>query len=496
MQADAAPLEDLSVLDELPELVRNYVRESRSGDRPVVEHQSAAELRRKLDLELGPLGLSDRELLPLLETYLRYAVRSAHPQFHNQLFSGFSLPSFLGEVVAALTNTTMSTFEASPAGTLVEGELLTHVRRLAGWSSGGGILCTGGSNANLLGMLCARQRAFPEMSRTGRTNDTPAAFVSDQAHYSFNKAAKVLGIGTDNLVAVPSDAEGRMDAGALESALLAARRAGKHPFFVGATAGTTVLGAYDPLRRVAGLARSHGLWLHVDGSWGGAALVSPRWRALLDGVVLCDSLAWDAHKMLGASMACSAFLTPHLGALEEATAVHASGSEYLLHEGEDAELDTGRASLQCGRRVDALKLWLLWRRHGDEGLAARVEHLFALAELARERVRDHERLELLGGGPAPNVCFRWLPAHASDADAFNLDLRERLRQSGRALVNYARLGGRLAIRLTLSNAELTASDVERFFELVEATALELDCERGARRAGRDSSCSGAPTSIC
>jgi len=496
LQTDAPPPEDLSVLDELPEIVRNYVRESRSGDLPVVEHHSGAELRRKLDLELGPLGLSDRELLPLLESYLRYAVRSAHPQFHNQLFSGFSLPSFLGEVVAALTNTTMSTFEASPVGTLIESELLEHMRAMAGWRSGGGILCTGGSNANLLGMLCARQNAFPELSRTGRADGTPVAFVSDQAHYSLTKAAMVLGIGADNLIAVSSDEEGRMDPSALEGALLAARRAGQRPFFIGATSGTTVLGAFDPLRPIAGLAKSHGAWLHVDGSWGGAALLSPRWRGLLDGVALCDSLAWDAHKMMGANMACSAFLTPHQGALEAASAVHGAGSEYLLHEGEDAELDTGRASLQCGRRVDALKLWLLWRRHGDEGLAARVEHLFDLAELARALVRQHARLELLGGGPAPNVCFRWIPADASDVDAFNLELRERLRHSGRAIVNYTRLGGRLAIRLTLSNADLAAPDVERFFELLETCALELEAERGARAAGRDTSCSGAPTSIC
>jgi glutamate/tyrosine decarboxylase-like PLP-dependent enzyme len=352
LQADAALPEDLSVLDELPELVRTYVLESRSGDRPVVEHHSAADLRRKLDLELGPLTSSDRELLPLLATYLRYAVRSAHPQFHNQLFSGFSLPSFLGEVVAALTNTTMSTFEASPVGTLVESEVLAHMRAMAGWQAGGGILCTGGSNANLLGMLCARQRAFPEMSRTGRADGTPIAFVSDQAHYSLTKAAKVLGIGADNLIAVATDAEGRMDPSALEVALLTARRAGQRPFFVGATSGTTVLGAFDPLRPIAGLAKSHGAWLHVDASWGGAALLSPRWRGLLDGVELCDSLAWDAHKMMGANLACSAFLTPHAGALEAATTVQAAGSEYLLHEGEDAELDTGRASLQCGRRVE------------------------------------------------------------------------------------------------------------------------------------------------
>ena len=167
-----AAVEDMSVLDELPQLVREYVRSSRRGEVPVVEQLPAAELRRRLDLALGPEGRSDGDLLGLLVDYLRYAVRTAHPQFHNQLFSGFSLASFLGEVVGALTNTTMSTFEASPAGTLIEAEVLARLGGAVGggsreWEEGGGILCTGGSNANLLGMLCARQRALPEIARGG-----------------------------------------------------------------------------------------------------------------------------------------------------------------------------------------------------------------------------------------------------------------------------------------------------------------------------------------
>jgi len=489
--------EDLAVLDELPRIVGDYVRTSRRGDVAVVERMSADELRRRLDLELGSVGLSDRDLVGLIEDYLRYSVRTTHPQFHNQLFSGFSLASFLGEVVCALTNTTMATFEATPVGTLMESELLAHMRRAVGWETGGGILCTGGSNANLLGMLCARQRAFPEASRTGLPAGlVPRAYVSDQAHYSYAKAAKVLGIGTDNLVSVDSDAQGRMNPDALERALSADLTAGCRPFFLGATAGTTVLGAYDPLPALANVAARDGLWLHVDGSWGGSALLSPRHRGLLDGSARADSLAWDAHKMLGATLSCSAFLTRHESALPTATAADESDDAYLFHEGDDTALDPGRSSLQCGRRVDALKLWLLWKRHGDVGLAARVDRLFELADLARDLIDRHERLELVVRSQAPNICLRWLPADGRDPDAFNLALRERLNRSGDVLVNYAQVGDRLVIRLTVSNADLTPADVETFFERLTSAALELERDAGVSAPGRPGSCSSAPSSVC
>lgn len=495
--AEAIAPEDLAVLDQLPRLVGDYVRTSRQGDVAVVERLSADELCSRLDLELGRVGRTDSELVALLEDYLRYAVRTAHPQFHNQLFSGFSLASFLGEVVSALTNTTMSTFEASPVGTLLESEILARMRRAVGWETGGGILCTGGSNANLLGMLCARQRAFPDAARSGLPAGlTPRAYVSDQAHYSFIKAAKLLGIGTDNLVAVESDGQGRMDPGALERALSGDLQAGHRPFFLGATAGTTVLGAYDPLPALADVAAREGLWLHVDGSWGGSALLSPRHRALLDGASRCDSFAWDAHKMLGATLACSAFLTRHQDALPEATAADDRDTAYLLHDGDDAELDTGRSSLQCGRRVDALKLWLLWKRHGDSGLAARVDHLFELADIARDLVARHARLELVAGGAAPNVCLSWRPVDGRDPGDFNLALRERLNRSGWVLVNYAHVGERLVIRLTLSNADLTRADVETFFERLTSTALELEREAATPTSGRTGPCSSAPSTVC
>jgi glutamate/tyrosine decarboxylase-like PLP-dependent enzyme len=225
-------------------------------------------------------------------------------------------------------------------------------------------------------------------------------------------------------------------------------------------------------------------------------VLSERHRGLLDGVERADSFAWDAHKMLGATLACSAFLLRDAAALQQATAAGEHDTEYLFHGGEDAELDSGRISLQCGRRVDALKLWLLWKRHGDEGLAARIDHLFELADLARERVEHHPRLELVARGQAPNVCFRWLPTDGRDPDAFTLALRERLRRSGRALVNYAGVDGRQVIRLTLSNADLTRADVEEFLARLVQAAEELEREAAAPSVAPPGTCTGEPSSTC
>jgi glutamate/tyrosine decarboxylase-like PLP-dependent enzyme len=473
--AGDARAEDLGVLDDLARRVQEYVRECRRGEVPVVEYKTADELQDMLDVRVCGEGCADRELLSLIETYLACAVRTAHPHFSNQLFGGFSLAGLLGDVTASLTNTTMATFEAAPAATILERAMIGHLLAKVGFDGGEGILCPGGSHANLLGVLCARQRALPDAGRQGLRTAAPLqVFVSDQAHYSLARAAGLLGLGSSSVIAVATDGAGRMDARALEQRIARSASEGQRPLMVVATSGTTVLGAFDPLREIAAVAHRHGLWLHVDGAWGGPVLLSERHRALLDGSELADSFTWDAHKLMGTPLSCSAFLARRAGTLHAASALGEEYAGYLFHDGEEAELDLGRSSLLCGRRADVLKLWLLWKRHGDRGLAARIDHLFDLAEHARASVIRHARLELVAPVQSLQICLRWLPRRGGDPDRFNLDLRERLRRTGRALVNHARVRGRLALRLVLANADLQLEDLDRFFERVTATAEELE----------------------
>lgn len=454
------------------ELIEPYLEGNRAPETRVVEYLEPPELAARLDLELGRATPAD-DLLASLRDYLRYSVRSGHPQFHNQLWSGFDEAGFVGDVFASLANTSMYTFEVAPVATLMELELVRKLCSIVGYPEGEGVFCAGGSHGNLMGMLCARDRAFPRAKSAGLAGEPPGTvFVSDQAHYSYAKAADQLGLGLDRVIRVASDGRGRMDPGALEREVSASLERGERPFLVGATAGTTVLGAFDPLPDLARVCRRHDLWLHVDGSWGGPVLLSERHRHLLRGAELSDSFSWDAHKMMGASLICTAFLDRRRGTLQRVCATSEEDTGYLFHEEGAAARDLGRVSLQCGRRVDALKLWLLWRHHGDRGLAERIDRLFELAGWAVREIEAREELELLVRPESVNVCFRYA-APADEVDGVNLEIRQRLRSSGRALVNFSKLDGRVAMRLVFPNPALTEEDLSRFFDLFVATGREV-----------------------
>ncbi|MBE9009731.1 aminotransferase class V-fold PLP-dependent enzyme, partial [Pseudanabaenaceae cyanobacterium LEGE 13415] len=256
-------------------LVNQYLEENADIATPVVHYLKPELLKNKLDLSIPDQGVSIDKFITLLETYLHYSVRTGHRQFFNQLFSGFNLPGFLGEVFASLTNTSMATYEIAPVATLIEQSLIEEMNSWIGFEQGEGTFVTGGSNANLVAMLCARNKAFPEAKYQGFSQRS-VVFVSDQAHYSFLKAANVLGIGLNNVIKVKTDAKGSMIPAELETAIASSLASGHTPFFIAATAGTTVLGAFDPLPEIAEIAKKYQLWFHVDGAWGGAAIFSDR----------------------------------------------------------------------------------------------------------------------------------------------------------------------------------------------------------------------------
>ncbi len=462
-------------------MIEEYLRANADSETPVVEYLEPGALAAKLDLSLGDDGRPVSELMPLLESYLRYAVRSGHPQFHNQLWGGFDPAGFLGDVFASLANTSMYTYEVAPVATLMELEVISRMLDFLGFSGGEGVFCSGGSNANLIATLCARQRAFPDIKHRGSSGETPVVLISDQSHYSFLSAAGMLGIGLDHVVKVRTDDRGRMIPGELERQTISCHDRGESPFMVGATAGTTVLGAFDPLEPIAEICARHNLWLHVDGAWGGPVILSPRHRHLLAGVESADSFAWDAHKLMGAPLMCSAFLTRHSGALRQISSTRAGDTEYLFHSGDEECFDLGQKSLQCGRKVDALKLWLMWKHHGERGFAARVDHLFDLAAYATTEVERRDALVLVAPTQSLNVCFRYQPegidADPAATDRLNVEIRERLRRSGRALVNYATVDDRVAIRLVFANPEVTEADLGRFFDDFTAAGAELLAKR-------------------
>jgi glutamate/tyrosine decarboxylase-like PLP-dependent enzyme len=454
------------------DLVDNYLKDNVNPETNVTFHLPPETLRTQIDLNLADNGCTQEELYKTIEQYLKFSVRTGHRQFFNQLWSGFAFPGFLGELFTSLTNTSMYTYEMAPVATLMEKELIKKMGGICGFENPDGLFVTGGSNGNLQAMMIARNRTLPHLKSEGFMEDPRLiAYVSEEAHYSFDKNANLLGLGSKNVHKIKTDEMGRMVPDALDRAIARDLKEKKRPFFVAATAGTTVKGAFDPIEELVSIARRHDLWFHVDGALGGSVVLSPHHRHLLRGLENADSFSWNAHKLMGLPLICSLLLIREQGLLLQTNSV--SGADYIFHDEADGAYDLGTKSLQCGREADALKLWLSWKYYGKSGYAERIDRFFDLAAYAEEIVKQSPSLELMAPRSSVSVCFRYIPDDAKDVDKFNLRLREELARSGKALVNYARLGKDMILRLVISNHELTREDVSRFFENVHHTAESL-----------------------
>jgi glutamate/tyrosine decarboxylase-like PLP-dependent enzyme len=452
-----------NILHETVEMIVAYWRKNLQPEAPVLLYEKADILAERLNLAVPNQGNNLENLLPLMQLYLDYSVRTSGKKFFNQLWTGADITGVLAEMITTASNTSMSTYEIAPIATLIELELIKTLNNLVGFSEGEGIFVTGGSNANLIALLSARNKFLPSAKNQGVGDHKLVAFVSDQAHYSFLKAMNITGLGTDNLIKIPSDLQGRMIPSELERAIALTKSQGKIPFFVVATAGTTVLGAFDLLEEIATLCDRSNIWLHIDAAWGCPVLFSAKYQYLLKGSYLADSFTWDAHKLMGVPLICSAILIKQSGTL-----VNVCGSgdtDYIFHPQENQDYDLGVMSLQCGRKVDAFKLWLAWQYYGTQGYGQRVEYLLSLANYTAQAIQAHGRLKLILAPQFLNICFRYQPNNhlsADKVDQINLAIREYLWKSGKYLVNYAYYQGRVIIRLILANPDLQPSDMDDF----------------------------------
>lgn len=471
---------------EIATLLIRYLGQ-RDADLPVVrfagpEEISAAFGAVGLDLEQPQRALAPDDLLQAVDSVLTHAVRTQHPRFFNQNFAGADPIAVLGDWLIATLNTSAATYEMAPVFTLMERAALGRMAQLAGFDTYDGVFGPGGSLNNLFAVQLARHHRVPDAKSAGDTTRW-AVFVSKQAHYSFRKATSLLGMGTDALVTVPCDETGAMDPEALRTAIAATDRT---PLLIGATAGTTVLGAFDPLNALADIAEEQGIWLHVDGCYGASTLVSPTWRHLMNGVERADSLAWNPHKLLGVTQQCSALLTRHEGLLRD---TFASGADYIFQKDKlYGELDTGDKTLLCGRRADVVKLWLTWKARGDEGLAARVDHVFGLAEYMRRRLDGDERFVLAAPPSFTHVCFWWVPPdmrpfrfasstpeHRERLHLIAPAIKDQMQRNGTAMVGFQPLADKPNFfRMLMINPAVQRSDIDAVIDLIDAYGMRSE----------------------
>lgn len=427
-----------------------------SANKTQVAPQTSSALKQTLDLALRNQPMNWDVLTGELQRIQSSSVSTHSPYFMNQLFSGVNPEMLLAENFIAQTKSTMATYEASPVFTLIEQEVVQNLGELAGWPKNKieGVAVPGGSAANFMALHCARQRKFLNYKTEGLPAGTRVQiFVSEEAHYSFQKACAVLGFGTSSLVAVKADSMGRMSATDLSLKIQKCLDKKAVPLMVCATAGTTVLGAFDPIDQIAAVCKPFDIWLHVDGAWGGPVLFSKQHRSLLNGIEKADSLTFDAHKLLGANLTCSFFVTNDPKILLASNDV--SGGDYLFHENSDV-IDRGRMSWQCGRSADAMSFWTIWKSAGTENLGSFVDRLMRVQKEAVIWIQQQPRLKLVSDPSFLNICVQILPpaGNSSDPKTWSRVVRDRLREKNQAMINYSsNKEGLLFLRLILAHSQ-------------------------------------------
>ena len=465
------------LIDALSVRIVSYL-ESADSPGKVVDFLPGKSLREITDLKLPLEGRGLNAVLDDIDEYLRLCVKTNRAGFMNPLWGGLSLAGFAGEIVANLSNTSMYTYELAPMATLIEQTIISRVGEIIGFTECAGSLTTGGSNGNMLGILCARQAMIPTSTHDGFDGRKMVVFVSEEAHYSVLMAANVLGIGHRNVVKVGCDDGGKMKPSELEYEIEFARKEGKTPFCVVGTAGTTVRGAFDPIKELADIARREGLWYHIDAAWGGSCLFSNKLRSLMEGCELADSICWDAHKMLGMPMVCSLFVVKDKSILGRVCA-HGDSAHYLFHD-DTKDVDLGRYSLQCGRRNDALKLWLAWREKGDSGWAELVEKYHALSDYLEERVNRETSLTMMSPRQWTNICFRYDPhQERTDLNALNIEIRERMMRGGQFMFSRANIGDDVILRLVISNPKVSEQTLDDLVDSIILVGNEIISENSS-----------------
>ncbi|MCW8133131.1 MAG: aminotransferase class I/II-fold pyridoxal phosphate-dependent enzyme [Planctomycetota bacterium] len=407
-----------------------------------------------------------------------------HPGFLAYFAITGSGPGVLGEALAASLNVNAMLWRTGPAPTELEETVCDWLRQAIGLPPEfAGHINDTASISTMLALAAARHRLpglqIRERGLAGR-RDLAAltVYASDQAHSSVDKAAIALGIGLENVRKVPSDKRFRMDAQALRVALRDDRAAGRLPVAVVATAGTTSTTSVDPLREIAGICAEAGVWLHVDAAYAGSACVCPEFRALLDGLECADSIVTNPHKWLFTPVDCSVLFVRDPKLLREAFSLV---PEYLRTS------ETGATNLmdygvQLGRRFRSLKLWMVMRYFGLEGLRARIRSHVAMAQVFAARVDAEPGFERCAPAPFSTVCFRAVPEHLrhdpAAQDAFNEKLLAEVNAAGPVFLSHTKLRGRYVLRLTIGNLRTEARHVDAAWELVLKRAEFLRNAKG------------------
>jgi glutamate/tyrosine decarboxylase-like PLP-dependent enzyme len=429
-------------------------------DLPVGEPASRSDMEARLREPLPEHGSHpDTVLDTVLRDVLAPGLRVDHPRFFAFVPGPGNPVGVVADALASGFSTFAGTWIGSPGATMIETIVLDWLRDACGLpDTTEGLLVSGGSTANLTALAVALQEL------AGSERPRAVVYLSDAAHSSVERALRVTGVRHVRVLA--SDPDERMVPSDLATAVAADRAAGRLPTCVVATAGTTGTGAVDPLEKLRAICDDHGLWLHVDGAYGAAAVLSPRVREALPGLELADSLTLDPHKWLFQPPEAGCLLVRDGAALERTFAAAPPYLRDAAAASSSSEINFADRGIQLTRHFRALKLWMALKVHGAAAFRAAIEHGIELAEHAERRLTNDPAWEVVTPAQLGIVTFR--PSAAPDAATAALPAAALA--DGFAFLSSHRIRGITALRLCTINPRTTREDVDRTMErLAELT---------------------------
>jgi glutamate/tyrosine decarboxylase-like PLP-dependent enzyme len=453
--------------------VLEYLRTVR--ERPVWQRPTEA-VRARLSEPLPWAGQGyEKAYRDFVESVLPYPTGNIHPRFWGWVIGTGTPFTALAEMLAATLNPNVSGFD--DGASLVEDRVLAWFKEAMGFPPGAsGLLVTGGSMANLVGLAVARHAQAPfDVRRLGQgaAPRRMVLYASREVHSSVKKAAELLGLGSDALRLLPVDGDYRLELSALRDAIATDRLAGLQPFCVVGTVGTVNTGATDDLGGLADLCKKEGLWMHVDGAFGALIALSPDLKARLVGMERADSLAFDPHKWGYFPIEVGCVLVRHR---EGHRAAFATAADYLAAAEGGIAARTDRFAdlgVQLSRGFKALKVWMGLKAEGAAKIGRLIQQNVDQAASLAARVRETSELELLAPAPLNIVCFRYRGDGGGDLDRINKAILVRLHESGTAAPSYTVLGGRYALRVCITNHRTRREDLDLLVREVVRLGKEL-----------------------
>ncbi len=445
---------------------------------PVLSRLEPGELKAQIPTSPPDRGEPmDQILKDFEQTILPGITHWNHPSFFSYFSITGSGPGILGELLCAAFNVNAMLWKTSPAATELEEVTLDWFRQMLGlpedfW----GIIYDTASISTLHAIAAARE-AVPGLNAReeglGASRSRLRMYTSEHSHSSVEKAAITLGIGKNGVKKIPVDSAFRMDPKALETAIRMDLESGWLPFCVVATVGTTSTTSVDPVAEIARISKRFNLWLHVDAAYAGPAAILPEMRWVLEGCESADSIVTNPHKWLFTPIDLSAFFCRKPETVKNAFSLV---PEYLKTSVDDAVTNFMDYGVQLGRRFRALKLWMVIRYFGREGLAARIRQHLSWAQEFAGKIDDSPRFQRMAPTPFSTICFRAVPETMQTAapeliDKLNAELLDAVNRTGKTFLSHTKLNDRFTLRLAIGNLKTREEHLERTWELLQQ---ELD----------------------